>query len=165
MPVEKALEGAPNLSMPLPWLATAGQPSEAQLRAAAANGVTTVIDLRDPMEPRPFDEPALMAELGINYVNVPIGSGSLDEASLDKVLATLREQQGQQHGGHDRGAGEDHQVGVLFHVGLAFAKHGAPRRVRWLDAEAEEAEARLGEDRRRDRDSVPLGERRQRPGR
>lgn len=95
MPVEKALEGAPNLSMPLPWLATAGQPSEAQLRAAAANGVTTVIDLRDPMEPRPFDEPALMAELGINYVNVPIGSGSLDEASLDKVLATLREQQGQ----------------------------------------------------------------------
>lgn len=56
------------------WLA--GQPTEAGLRMAAAEGVTTVINLRPPgeasVEELGFDPEALAAELGITLVNVPV---------------------------------------------------------------------------------------------
>jgi protein tyrosine phosphatase (PTP) superfamily phosphohydrolase (DUF442 family) len=89
-----ALAGAPNVAQPLPWLVTAGQPAAAQFRAAADAGVRVVIDLRDPMEPRPLDEPALVAELGLEYVNIPVTVGALDDATLERLLALLRQHAG-----------------------------------------------------------------------
>ncbi len=53
-----ALAGLPNLAEPVPGWATGGQPTEQQLRAFKAAGGQVVVDNRDPMEPRPFDEPA-----------------------------------------------------------------------------------------------------------
>lgn len=85
-----ALQGATNAAQPLPWLATAGQPTAEQFAAAHAAGVKVVIDLRDPMEPRPFDEPATLRALGIEYINVPVSPGALAPASLDAILAALR---------------------------------------------------------------------------
>ncbi|MES1259724.1 MAG: sulfur transferase domain-containing protein [Gemmatimonadota bacterium] len=86
--------GLANASSPLPWLIVSGQPTEAQLTALQAAGVRTVIDLRDPMEPRPFNEPAAAGALGMTYLNTPVVSGSLDDAAMTRVLGALRSAKG-----------------------------------------------------------------------
>jgi protein tyrosine phosphatase (PTP) superfamily phosphohydrolase (DUF442 family) len=85
-----AIKGSPNGALPLPWLATAGQPTAEQFAAARDAGVKVVIDLRDPMEPRPFDESATLAALGISYLNIPVVSGALSDQVMEKVLAAVR---------------------------------------------------------------------------
>ena len=85
-----AFAGDATLREPRPDLITAGQPSAQQLRDAAANGVTTVIDLRKPDEDRGYDEAALAEQLGLRYVRLPIaGVGDITEANartLDRLL-------------------------------------------------------------------------------
>ena len=52
-----------------------GQPTEQGLRDLAAQGVTTVVNLRTPPEMTsrvPFDEPALVKQLGMKYVYLPM---------------------------------------------------------------------------------------------
>src|SRR4051812_7588880 len=51
-----------------------GQPSEKVLRDLKAQGVTTVVSLRTPTENNRygFDEPALVKELGMNFVRIPV---------------------------------------------------------------------------------------------
>jgi protein tyrosine phosphatase (PTP) superfamily phosphohydrolase (DUF442 family) len=90
-----AMAGAPNANQPLPWLLTSGQPTLQQFEALRAAGVTAVIDLRDPMEPRPLDEPADLARLGIAYHVVPVRSGALDDDTLGEIVALLRKYDGQ----------------------------------------------------------------------
>jgi len=90
-----ALAGAANASQPLPWLLTSGQPTLRHFEALRDAGVTAVIDLRDPMEPRPLDEPAELARLGIAYHAVPVRPGALDDATLGRIVALLREHAGQ----------------------------------------------------------------------
>lgn len=56
----------------------AGQPSEQALRDLQASGVKTVISLRTQREMDnraqvPFDEAALVKDLGMSYVHVPLG--------------------------------------------------------------------------------------------
>jgi protein tyrosine phosphatase (PTP) superfamily phosphohydrolase (DUF442 family) len=89
-----ALGGAPNAAQPLPWLLTSGQPARAHFEALREAGVTAVIDLRDPMEPRPIDEPAELARLGITYHSVPVRTGALDDATLGAIVALLRQYEG-----------------------------------------------------------------------
>lgn len=85
-----AFAGDATLHQPRPGLITAGQPSAQQLRDAAANGVTTVIDLRRPDEDRGYDEAAQAEQLGLRYVRLPIaGAGDITEANartLDRLL-------------------------------------------------------------------------------
>jgi protein tyrosine phosphatase (PTP) superfamily phosphohydrolase (DUF442 family) len=87
----QALNGVPNACQLLPGVVTGGQPSAAHLAAFHAAGGRIVLDLRDPMEPRPLDEAATVASLGMEYVNVPIGPHSLTDATLDRVREVLRE--------------------------------------------------------------------------
>lgn len=52
-----------------------GQPTERALRDLHARGVTTVVNLRTPEEMRtrvPFDEAALVKDLGMEYVYLPM---------------------------------------------------------------------------------------------
>jgi uncharacterized protein (TIGR01244 family) len=52
-----------------------GQPTEKALREMLAQGVTTVVNLRTPVEMTrsvKFDEPALVAQLGMKYVYLPV---------------------------------------------------------------------------------------------
>lgn len=51
-----------------------GQPTERALRELRAQGVTTVVNLRSPPEMTrvPFDEAALVKELGMEYVYLPM---------------------------------------------------------------------------------------------
>jgi protein tyrosine phosphatase (PTP) superfamily phosphohydrolase (DUF442 family) len=86
----QALSGVANACQILPTVITGGQPSAAQLRALKEAGGGIVLDVRDPMEPRLVDEPALVRELGMEYVNVPVRAGSLDDATLERILSVLR---------------------------------------------------------------------------
>ena len=87
----QALNGVPNACQLLPGVVTGGQPSAAHLAAFLQAGGRVVLDLRDAMEPRPLDEAATVASLGMEYVNVPIGPHSLTDATLDRVREVLHE--------------------------------------------------------------------------
>lgn len=72
----------------------AGQPTEKALRDLKARGVTTVINLRMPEEMKQigFDEAALVKELGMNYVHIPM-RGSAENPygpkQLDQFAAAM----------------------------------------------------------------------------
>src|SRR5690349_17711301 len=86
----QALSGVTNACQILPTVITGGQPNAAQLRALKAAGGAIVLDVRDPMEPRLVDEADLVRQLGMEYVNIPVRAGSLDDATLDGILTVLR---------------------------------------------------------------------------
>lgn len=86
----EALSGVPNACQVLPGVVTGGQPSSADLERFRDAGGGVVLDLRDPMEPRPLDEPATAGRLGLEYVNVPVGTGTLTDDTLDRILGVLR---------------------------------------------------------------------------
>lgn len=86
----QAVSGVPNACQILPHVITGGQPNADQLRALRDAGGEIVLDIRDPMEPRPIDEAALVRELGMEYVNIPVRAGSLDDTILDRILDVLR---------------------------------------------------------------------------
>ena len=72
----------------------AGQPTEKALRDLKAGGVTTVINLRMPEEMKQvgFDEAALVKELGMTYVHIPM-RGSAENPygprQLDQFAAAM----------------------------------------------------------------------------
>jgi len=76
--------------MPVDGIVTAGQPAANQFAALAASGVSTVIDLRAPGEPRGFDEPAAARAAGVEYHNIPVVAGSLTASEFDQVRELLR---------------------------------------------------------------------------
>ncbi|MEO8030348.1 MAG: hypothetical protein ABI765_05850 [Gemmatimonadota bacterium] len=122
----QAAAGVPNLCQALPNIVTGGQPSAAQLESLKHAGVSVVLDLRDPMEPRPFDEPSLVRQLGMEYVNVPVVAGRQTDAQLDKILQVLR------------GAGDKQ---VFFHCASANRVGAAMIPYLMTDAGMEEEDA------------------------
>lgn len=79
----------------------AGQPSEAAFREFAANGVTTVINLRtqpemDNRNQVPFDEAELLKELNVNYVHIPLGGPDTPytPAAIDQFAKAVEEADG-----------------------------------------------------------------------
>ena len=82
--------GVINAALPLPWLVVGGQPTEAQFRTLQQGGIRTVIDVRDTMEPRSFDEPTAACSAGLHYVNAPVVSGALTDVMMERVLLPLR---------------------------------------------------------------------------
>ena len=71
----------------------AGQPTERALREMKRLGVTTVINLRMPqeMERIGFDEPKLIAELGMKYVHIPMRGGNGETAYSPETLRKFTE--------------------------------------------------------------------------
>ena len=70
-----------------------GQPTPRALRELRAQGVTTVVNLRTPEEMTrnvDFDEPALVAELGMRYVYLPV-RGTAEYPYSPATLAKLAE--------------------------------------------------------------------------
>lgn len=76
-----------------------GQPTEKALRDLKAQGVTTVINLRMPAEMArvSFDEAALLKELGLTYVHIPL-AGTAENPyapqALDRFAAAMASAQG-----------------------------------------------------------------------
>jgi protein tyrosine phosphatase (PTP) superfamily phosphohydrolase (DUF442 family) len=122
----QALSGVANACQILPNVVSGGQPTAEQLKALKAAGGDVVLDLRDPMEPRPVDEAAMVRQLGMEYINVPVRAGALDDATLDRVLAALR-------------AAGDRTV--FFHCGSGSRVGGALIPYFILDLEMDEQDA------------------------
>lgn len=80
----------PNARRPLDGVVSGGQPSAAQLEAAAGAGFRTVVNLRTPGEPGELtDEAERVAELGMDYVSLPIaGAAGMTEDNA-RALAEL----------------------------------------------------------------------------
>jgi protein tyrosine phosphatase (PTP) superfamily phosphohydrolase (DUF442 family) len=86
----EAMQGIANACQLFPHVVTGGQPTVANLEAFKAAGGAVVLDLRDPMEPRPLDESAVVHRLGMEYVNVPVSAGTMSDETLDRVLQVMR---------------------------------------------------------------------------
>jgi protein tyrosine phosphatase (PTP) superfamily phosphohydrolase (DUF442 family) len=106
----EAVSGVANACQVFPHLLTGGQPNATQLRALKEAGGALVLDIRDPMEARPINEAAVVNELGMEYVNIPVRAGALDDATLERILSVLR------------GAGDRT---VFFHCGSGNRVGGA----------------------------------------
>ncbi|HEY5940760.1 MAG TPA: hypothetical protein VIT87_08070 [Gemmatimonadales bacterium] len=122
----QAISGVANACQILPTVVTGGQPTADHLKALKEAGGEIVLDLRDPMEPRPVAEAALVRELGMEYINIPVRAGSLDDTTLEQILGVLR------------GAGERT---VFFHCGSGSRVGGALIPYFILDQGLEEQEA------------------------
>ena len=90
--VLRALARATNRgALPLDGLVTAGQPTAEQVTAFAEAGIRTVIDLRPADEDHGFDEPALVAQLGMTYIHIPTTPDTLGADQFDRTRAVLND--------------------------------------------------------------------------
>lgn len=79
---------------PVGGITPAGQPDAAALKVFADNGYGAVIDLRRRGEDRGLDEKAVIEELGMKYVSMPIGRDGINyenARALDELLAGFDE--------------------------------------------------------------------------
>ena len=90
----QAFAGLPNAAEPVPGWITGGQPTEQQIKAFQAAGGQVVLDNRDPMEPRPFDEPATVRAAGLEYISLPIVHGAVTTATMKQAHQTLQRLEG-----------------------------------------------------------------------
>ena len=89
-----AVAGLPNAAEPVNGWITGGQPTEQQLKSFKSAGGEVVLDNRDPMEPRPFDEPATARALGLEYVNIPVAHGAVTTKTIGQIYQTLKKLEG-----------------------------------------------------------------------
>lgn len=76
-------------------ITSAGQPDRAALEIFADAGYATIIDLRGAGENRGFEEAAVVEELGMHYVNLPIeGMDAISFENARKLDALLQEHPG-----------------------------------------------------------------------
>lgn len=80
----------------------AGQPTADALREFAGNGVTTVVNLRTQQEMDnrrqvPYDEAALLEELGVTYVHIPLGGPDTPytPAAIEQFAAAVEAAEGE----------------------------------------------------------------------
>jgi uncharacterized protein (TIGR01244 family) len=78
-----------------------GQPDSTALTGAGQRGVTCVVNLRTPTEMAdrkrvPFDEAALAASLGLEYVSLPMGDAQhpYTSAAIDSLASVLSRHEG-----------------------------------------------------------------------
>ena len=89
--ISKMVPGMTNVSSPLEGVATAGQPTEAELKKLAQAGYRAVVDLRTSQEDRGFAEPEVVREAGMEYINMPLEAapGSFDEDAFDRFRGMM----------------------------------------------------------------------------
>lgn len=80
-----------NASSPLPDVYAGGQPSAEEIQRLAAEGVRTILDLRAPDERRGFDEAAVAASVGVEYVNLPVYYHGIPRETFDRVREWMKD--------------------------------------------------------------------------
>ncbi len=85
-----AVAGLPNASEPIPGWVTGGQPTAAHVAALRDAGCEVILDSRDPMEPRPFDEPRAVRAAGMEYVSIPIVHGAATVDTMKQMHEAVR---------------------------------------------------------------------------
>ena len=135
----EAIRGVPNACQVLPTVVTGGQPKPEHLEALARSGNAIVVDMREAMEPRAFDEPELVRQLGMEYRLIPVGPYTMSDTTLEMVRSTLKEAgerpvfvhcgSGNRVGGAlipalmlDQGMEEEDAVDAAMRVGLRSAE-------------------------------------------
>ena len=92
---EKKDHGLLNARYPEPDVLFGGQPTEAQLEAMAADGLSFVLDLRAEGEDRGFDESAALQSLDVPYLNLPVDADRLTEpATFERFIETMKKLDG-----------------------------------------------------------------------
>ena len=115
-------------------LSTAGQPTEDQLRDAAAEGFTTIINLA-PVNPpyTPADEAGLARELGLTYIYIPVAWNHPTDADFAAFAQAMDETAGGKMLIH---------CAANFRV-TAFYSLYAQKHLSWSAAEADAFRARI----------------------
>jgi uncharacterized protein (TIGR01244 family) len=118
LPIEDINSG--QVTLPKSGAVSTAQPDADTLRIAAEAGYVAVIDLRGPEEDRGLDEKAMVAELGMSYMSLPIvGNAAINYANaaeLDRLLTQV-------DGPVLLHCGSGNRVGALF--ALREKLHGA----------------------------------------
>ena len=113
---------------------TAGQPTEAQIRAAAENGIQVVVNLAT-IDPRYSldDEGGLVKSLGMEYHHIPVAWEKPTESDFDAFVSVMNQAVGQR---------------VLIHCAAnyrvsAFYSLYAMQNLGWTEAQADALRAAL----------------------
>lgn len=114
--------GILNATFPEPGIMAAGQPTGEQIQLLAEEGYKTVIDLRPAEESRGFDEVNAAKQNGLAYLTVPVTPETLDQATIDGFLETLKkaERPALVH------CSSSNRVGALYYAWLVLEKGVAP---------------------------------------
>lgn len=76
---------------PVDGIRSSGQPDAQEFATLAESGYVAVVDLRGPAEDRGLDESAVLEELGLDYIQLPLTSPEAisfeNAAKLDEILA------------------------------------------------------------------------------
>jgi protein tyrosine phosphatase (PTP) superfamily phosphohydrolase (DUF442 family) len=115
-------------------LITGGQPSEGQIKSAADEGVTTVINLAtlNPQSSLP-DEAELVRSLGMTYYHIPVDWGNPLESNLDTFEKIFKRVSGEKTLVH---------CAANFRV-TAFYSLYAMKHLGWSEAQADEFRASI----------------------
>jgi protein tyrosine phosphatase (PTP) superfamily phosphohydrolase (DUF442 family) len=134
-----AIHGVANASEPIPGLVTGGQPAPAHISALRAAGCEVVVDNRDPMEPRPMDEPEAVRAAGMEYVSLPIVHGAATVETMRQMHEAVQALKGRKAFLHcssgnrtaaalipyfmlDNGMKEEDAVDLAMRIGLRSAE-------------------------------------------
>src|SRR5665647_2750493 len=89
--MRRIVEILPYGACPLGDIATAGQPDASAWGALAREGFKSVVDLREPSEPRGHDEAGEIARAGLRYLPLPVSHESLSDRQFSALRDFLRE--------------------------------------------------------------------------
>lgn len=138
-----------NEAQPYENLTVSGQPSLEQLQALADEGYTTIINLRREGEFDDFDEAAVISDLGMNYVQIPLDNiGSITESDAKALNLAISSASGPvllhcASGGRAggllgierylfHGASEDEAIEIAIEANTPRAGKGVEK---WLEAQ------------------------------
>ncbi len=96
-----------------------GQPTEEQLEAMAADGLSFVLDLRAEGENRGFDEPAALRSLDVPYLNLPVDG---DRLALPETFERFIEAMENADGPVLVHCASGNRVGAMYYAYLVAAR-------------------------------------------
>ncbi len=120
-------------------ISTAGQPTEDQLRDAAAEGFTTIINLA-PVNPpyTPANEAELAHELGLNYIYIPVAWNNptdADFAAFEQAMSQTTEGRTLIHCAANFRVTAFYTLYAQKHLGLSAAQADALRERIWAGSD------------------------------
>jgi protein tyrosine phosphatase (PTP) superfamily phosphohydrolase (DUF442 family) len=118
--LKKIVDILPYGGCPVADVATSGQPDAEAWGKLAAAGFKSVIDLREPAEPRGHDEPGEIARAGLRYFLLPVSHESLRDRQFDALRAFLRDPENRPALVHCQSA---NRVGALMLPYLTLDEH------------------------------------------
>jgi protein tyrosine phosphatase (PTP) superfamily phosphohydrolase (DUF442 family) len=118
--IRKIVDLLPYGGCPLADVATAGQPDAAAWEKLARAGFKSVVDLREPSEPRGHDEPGEIARAGLRYLLLPVSHESLRDRQFDALREFLRDPHNRPSLVHCQSA---NRVGALMLPYLTLDQH------------------------------------------